>query len=281
MFIANLAPPAVTGQIDVDGASLVYEVSGPDRDHACPIVLLHAGIADARMWDPQVETFAERFRVVRYDLRGFGRSGPAVGRYSARADLIALLDALGIVRAHLIGVSMGGALAVDVAVEHPERVASLVACAARPGGQEPSRELVRGWTEVDVALDAGDVDLAVELELRMWVDGPLRRADEVDPEVRERVREMNATLLAGPDEGQPEPLDPPALTRLHQITAPTLVVVGDRDQPDVIAGAHLLSAGIPDATRQTIPGAAHMVSMERPAAFNRAVMAFLPDVEGV
>jgi pimeloyl-ACP methyl ester carboxylesterase len=281
MSIASVAQLAVSGQVAVDGASLFYELTGPVDGETCPIVLLHAGIADARMWDPQVEILAGRFSVLRYDLRGFGRSDPAVGRYSARADLIGLLDALGIARVHLVGLSMGGALAIDVALEYPDRVASVVACAARPGGQEPSRELVRGWADVDIAIEAGDLDLAGELELRMWVDGPLRRADEVDLEVRERVREMNAALLAGPDEGQPEPLDPPALTRLHQITAPTLVVVGDRDQPDVIAGAHLLSAGIPNATRQTIPGAAHMISMERPDAFNRAVLTFLASVEGV
>lgn len=279
MPTASVAQPALTGQVTVDGATLFFELTGPDDGGTCPIVLLHAGIADARMWDPQVETFAERFRVVRYDLRGFGRSDPAVGRYSTRADLVALLDALGIARAHLVGLSMGGALAIDVALEHPGRVASVVACAARPSGQEPSRELVRGWTEVDVALEAGDLDLAVELELRMWVDGPLRRPVEVDPGLREQVREMNAALLAGPDDGEPEPLDPPALTRLHQIAAPTLVVAGDRDQPDIIAGAHLLSAGIPNAIRQTIPGTAHMISMERPDAFNRVVLDFLSRVD--
>jgi pimeloyl-ACP methyl ester carboxylesterase len=265
---------STAGVLEVGGAHLAYEVTGAGH----PLVLLHAGVADARMWEPQLADFAERHTVVRYDLRGFGRSAPARGRYSPRADLAALLDHLGIARAHLVGLSMGGALAVDFALERPERVSALVAAATRPSGQEPSPELIRGWTAVDEAIEAGDLAWAVELESRMWVDGPYRAPGEVDPLVRERVRAMNAPLLAAPDEAEPEPLDPPALTRLAEIAAPTLAIVGDRDYPDVRAGAHLLASGIPGAARATIAGAAHMVNMERPAEFNRAVLEFLAGV---
>ena len=263
------------GFAEVNGARLYYEAVGAGH----PLVLLHAGIADGRMWDDQVAAFAERYRVVRYDARGFGRSGAASGSFSPRADLAALLAALGIERAHLVGLSMGGALAIDVAQEYPELVSALVLAAARPGGLAPSKALRDGWAAVENAFAAGDVAGAVELELRMWVDGPGRTPAQVDPAVRERVREMDAALLALPDEGEPEPLDPPAVERLDEIAVPTLVIVGDADQPDVLAGTDVLVEGIPGARKAVIPNTAHVPNMERPAEFNRLVLDFLAVVD--
>jgi len=272
---ATTLTPTTTGTLAVSGAHLAYEVAGAGP----ALVLLHAGVADARMWDAQALAFAERFTVIRYDLRGFGRSGAAIGRFSHRADLLALLDALGVGRASLVGLSMGGSLAVDMALAHPDRVAAVVAAAARPSGQEASPELRGAWAAIDAAVGAGDLDRAVELELRMWVDGPYRSPAAVDPAVREFVGLMDAPLLAAPDEGDPEPLDPPALGRLADIATPTLVIVGDRDQPDTIAGSHLLAAGIPGAARLTIPGVAHLINLERPDAFRRAVLEFLAGID--
>lgn len=269
---ATATPP--TGIAEVNGTRLWYEVTGP-LGAAPPIVLLHAGIADARMWDDQVAPFAERFPVIRYDARGFGRSDPAVGSFSPRADLAALLAALEIERAHLVGISMGGTLAVDLALEEPHLVASLVAAGARPSGLAPSPALRDAWNAVDAVAETGDVAGAVELELRMWVDGPNRTPDRVASVVRERVREMDAALFALPDEGEPLPLDPPALDRLGAIRVPTLVLVGAEDQPDVLAGADRLASGIPGAQKAVIPDTAHVPNMERPAAFNRLVLDFL------
>ena len=272
-----ISPEAINaGFVDVDGGRLYREVVG--RGH--PLVLLHAGIADCRMWDEQVAAFAARYRVVRFDARGFGRSDPARGRFSPRADLAGLLASLGIGRAHLVGLSMGGALAVDAALEFPELVSALVLAASRPSGLAPSKALRDGWDAVDALIEAGDLAGANECELRMWVDGPDRSPDRVDPAVRERVRTMNGPLLAQPDEGEPEPLEPPAVERLGAIAVPTLVIVGDADQPDVRDGADLLARAIPGARKATIPNAAHMVNMERPAEFNRLVLEFLAEVGG-
>ena len=272
---ASAAGP--TGSAEVDGANLWYEVTG-SLGAAPPIVLLHAGIGDARMWDDQVAPFAQRFPVIRYDARGFGRSGPATGGFSPIADLAALLAILGVSRAHLVGLSMGGTVAVDAALAYPDLVAGLVVAGARPSGLVPSRALRSAWEAVDVALAAGDVAGAVELELRMWVDGPNRTPDQVDPTVRERVREMDAALFALPDQGEPRPPDPPAVGRLGAIRAPTFVIVGAEDQPDVLAGGDLLSTGVPGARKAVIPDAAHVPNMERPAAFNRLVLDFLTSV---
>ena len=263
------------GVTKVNGARLYREVRGDGH----PLVLLHAGIADGRMWDDQVAVFAERYTVIRFDARGFGRSSAARGSFSPAADLSALLAKLGIERAHLVGLSMGGSLAIDVAIAHPELVSALVVASALPNGIAPSKALRDGWTAVDAAIVAGDLAGAVEAELRMWVDGPARPAGQVNAAVRERVREMDLPLLAGSDDGDSQALDPPAVERLGAIRAPTLVMTGDADQPDVLAGADLLTREIPGARRVMIPEAAHMVNMERPDEFNRLVLDFLAEAD--
>jgi pimeloyl-ACP methyl ester carboxylesterase len=263
-----------SGTAEVQGARLYYEVAG--RGH--PLVLIHAGIADCRMWDDQFEVFARRFRVVRYDVRGFGRSDMPPGPFSHQADLAGLLGHLDLGRAYVLGVSMGGLIAIDFTIERPEMVAALIPVASALSGSKPSDGLLAQWATVEeVAEKDGDVPRAVELELRMWVDGPRRTPDQVDPAVRERVREMNTAVFmrALRPEGTPVPLDPPAIDRLGEIVVPTLIIVGDGDQPDIVATADLLAQGIAGARQVVMPGLAHVPNMERPAEFNSIVQEFL------
>jgi 3-oxoadipate enol-lactonase len=263
------------GFATINGAQIRYEEAGSGE----PIVLLHAGIADSRMWDDAFAAFAAAYRVVRYDLRGFGESSMPPGPFTMRDDLRALLDHLGIARAHLIGVSMGGGIALDFAIDHPEMVAKLVLVASAIGGRGPSEALRERWREMGAAADRGDWDLVNELELRLWVDGTGRTPDQVDPTVRERVREMNAAVIANEARetgAKPaNPLDPPAIGRLGEVAAPTLVVVGALDVPHIVEGADLLAAGIPGARKVVLPGCAHLPPMEAPAEFNRLVLDFL------
>ncbi len=170
---------------------------------------------------------------------------------------------------------MGSQTAIETAVTAPDRVSSLVAVAARTG-TPVSDGLRADWDRVDEIYESGDVAGAVEYELRMWVDGPDRRPEAVDPAMRERVRQMNAALFARDDlEGEEIPLDPPAAGRLSQITAPTMIVYGDKDIHDVRAAAGPLAAAIPGARLAVIPDAAHLPQMERPEFFNRIVLDFL------
>jgi 3-oxoadipate enol-lactonase len=260
-----------SGIAEVNGARIAYDVAGSGP----PVLLLHAGIGDRRMWDDQIATFAEHFTVVRFDARGFGETRKPDAPFAPYADAIALLDHLGFSRAHFIGVSMGSQSAIEAAIAAPERVSALVAVAARTG-MPVSPALRAGWDRVNELYEAGDTAGAVENELRMWVDGPDRGVDAVDPEMRERVRDMNAALFARDDDaGEEIPLDPPAAERLAEISAPTLILHGDKDVMDVRLAAGHLAATIPGARLAIIPDAAHLPQMERPELFNEIVLGFL------
>jgi len=262
---------------EVNGAQLGYEMAGAGQ----PLVLLHSGLADSRMWDSQFEAFARQYRVIRYDLRGYGRSTLPPEPFSHRADLAALLGFLEVERAILVGSSLGGQVAIDFTLDHPELVAALVTVGAGISGSEPSDWLRRLWEEIDALAEQGDTAGAVELELRLWVDGPARTPEQVDSGVRELIRQTNSANMAREAEqalAPSQPLDPPALNRLGEIRAPTLVVVGALDIADKLAQADQLAAGIAGAHKVVMPGTAHLPSLEQPERFNRILLAFLNDL---
>ncbi len=219
------------GEIDINGARLYVTVTG----EGAPVVLVHSGITDSRMWDAQVASFSTAYRVVTYDLRGFGRSTIPADDYAHHEDLRSLLDATDIASATLVGASFGGKVALAVTVEYPTRIDALVLVNTLAGMTEPSPGLRSGWRAVEAALDSESFDDAVEVELQMWVDGPHRSATQVDQVVRERVREMDAALLrraAEQDAATESELDPPVLERLGTISTPVRVVVDALDLPD-------------------------------------------------
>jgi pimeloyl-ACP methyl ester carboxylesterase len=264
------------GFAEVNDASLYYDVVGNGES----LVLVHAGIADRRMWDGQLEAFAERYRVVRYDMRGCGRTETPTGAtFSHHDDLRGLLDFLGIERANLLGCSIGARTVIDFALAHPERVRALALVCPSVSGSESDEEPPEEWDELVAADEAGDLDRVSELEVRIWVDGPYRSPDHVDPAVRDLVREMNVIALrneAGLGEERPAQL--PAVHRLAEIQAPTLVVAGDVDRPEVGARADLLSRSIPRTQKAVINGTAHVPNMEKPVEFNRILLEFLAGI---
>ena len=259
-----------TGFAEAHGAKLYYEVSGEGR----PLLLLHAGVGDSRMWEPQWEEFTSGRRVIRTDMRGYGRTVVSPGQFSYHEDVAALLRHLGEETAFVIGLSFGGLVATDFALAYPEMVSALVLGAPAVSGWEPSEELERFSTQEDELLEGGDLAGAAELNLRMWVDGPHRAPDQVDPAVRERVREMQMDVfrVVVPDDAEDEPLEPPAMERLEEILVPTLIISGELDQPDFLEIADTLATRIPSAEKVVIPGVAHLLSMEKPEQFNRIVL---------
>jgi 3-oxoadipate enol-lactonase len=244
-------------------------------------VLLHEGICDSRMWDPQWETYTGSHRVLRFDFRGFGRSPVEPGPYSGARDVIELLDRYGFQRAALVGVSLGGRVALEIALAVPDRVTALVLVGAGLPGHDWSEEMRAKWEEEEAALRAGDVDGAVEVCLRTWVDGPRRKPEDVDPDVRARVAEMQrrASELQLPvEEDEEELLVEDVAERLGEIKAPTLVLTGEEDRPDMQAIADRLASEISGARRGTSANTAHVPSMERTAEFDELVLGFLETV---
>jgi pimeloyl-ACP methyl ester carboxylesterase len=267
------------GSVGVNLGSIFYEVDGPVDPAGRGIALIHAGIADYRMWDAQFPVFTERYRVVRYDQRGFGHSTTPKGEYAFRWDLDAVLRTMHIERAHLIGTSLGGGVALDYALTYPEKVASLVLVGSALGGSEPSDYLRERWKQMGEAFERDGLDAVNELELRLWVDGQGRSRMAESTCSGERVREMNRGVLEREEEndakGVLNRLDPAAIDRLGEIAVPTLVIVGDRDVPDILANADRLVAGIAGARKVVLPDVAHLPPMERPDEFNRLVLDFL------
>jgi 3-oxoadipate enol-lactonase len=266
------------------GGRTAAGIAFDERGSGSPLVLVHSGVADRRMWDPQVPALAEDHRVIRYDARGFGESLPPLGPWSQHTDLLGLLDELLISRTHLVGTSMGAGIAVEAALARPNSIDSLVLAA--PGGAlfgDSPPELRPVWAaEVD-ALDRGDLDGAVEVNLRAWVDGPERTADAVDPDLRAFVGRMQREAFELPEwdqETAPEhELLPGAAERFAEIACPILVLVGDRDQPSVRATAERIAAEAPRARLVVWRGVAHMLTLERPDEFAALVLAFLAEVE--
>lgn len=267
--------PARSGYAELNGARFYYEVAGAGD----PLVLVHAGIADRRMWDGQFDVLAEHYMVVRYDRRGFGLTRMVAGDFSQHADLYELLKSLKLERATLVGCSQGGKTVLDFTLEHPSMVKALVLVASALGGFTFSGPSPKELEELEEAESVGDVERMNELELRIWVDGHARTPEQVDQMVRERVRDMNRIALKTPaDLGKELQLEPPAAFRLEEIRVPTLVVIGDLDTPKTQAAADMLSEKISGAQKVRIRGTAHLPNMEQPEEFNRQVLAFLKRV---
>lgn len=261
--------------IQVNGAMLAYD----DEGEGFPVVLLHAGIADRRMWRGQAAALAGRHRVLTLDLRGYGESKLPPEPFAHHDDMAGLLDALGIDRAALVGCSFGGAVAIDTALAHPARVAALALFGSAVSGHEWSDDTDRLWDDLIGDVDADDLDAAAEAEVRFWVVGPDRQPEDLDPALVDFARKMDRQALAAEatlSRVSVRELDPPATGRLAEIGVPALVTAGAADIPDIRRLADRLAAEIPDARRlPDVPDAAHLLPLERPEPVNEALLAFL------
>ena len=267
------------GFAEVNGAKLYYEAAGAGH----PLVLLHEGIADSRMYDDQFTAFAQSYRVVRYDIRGFGQSDIPTGDepLALREDLYGLLTFLGIKKTYALGMSVGGSIALDFTLAHPDMVDALILVAPGVSGYEMTSfgtEYKAVGEEIEEAVKRGDYERASELETRIWVDGPERTPQQVDAGVRQRVYEMNLQNYRnmGATEYPPmQELEPPAIARLGEVAVPTCLIIGDKDVREMMSIIDTLEQGIPGARKVVMHGVAHALNMERPEEFNRIVLEFL------
>lgn len=266
-------PEVRTGTVDVEGGSLYYEEAGKGS----PVVFIHGGFGDRRMWDEQFSHFAGGHRVIRYDHRGYGESPAPGSAYSPVDDLVRLLDRLGVERAHIVGNSMGATLALDFTLKHPERVASLTMVSSGPGGFPVPPKDREGMMAVFEAARAKGPAEGVEL----WLGHPMVAVTSRDPKAGPRLRTLvtdNMGLFSiayWPREA----MDPPALDRLGEVRVPTLVVVGDRDMTFIQDGCDAAAKGIAGAKKVVIRGADHLPQMLKPSEFNRALEKFLDGVK--
>jgi 3-oxoadipate enol-lactonase len=270
---------ADSGFIEVDGGRIYYEVEGSGH----PLLLIHGGLGSLRMWDDQVPAFAERHRVIRFDTRGFGRTETDDVEFSNRADAVSVLDHAGADTAYVIGQSRGGMIALDVALEFPERVDALVSVAGGIGGYQP--QLPAGadappWDEMERLWTSKEWDRLAELETRVWVDGWGQPPSRVDPELRRRVQDwILTTYRAEKAEGRPQPLESPAVERLAELRVPTLVLVGGVDEAGGVAAERHLAASVAGARAVEFPNVAHMIQLEEPKRFNQVVLEFLAGID--
>lgn len=267
-----------TGYAPSNGAQLYYEVAGEGP----PFVMIHAGVADSRQWNNELPFFAQRFRAVRYDMRGFGKSEPVEGEYRSLDDLIALLDHLHVDEpAIVMGCSMGGGLAMELALAHPERVAALIMVDSAPPDLELDVPDLPQFKEAEDAYKAGDFDRLCEIETQIWFDGIGRPVEEVDPAMRQLLYEMNRIALANEAKGLGKRLPDaalPASERLGELQVPMLVIVGANDIPYMLAAADWMVENVPGTSKVVIENAAHLPNMEHPVEFRDAVAEFLENV---
>jgi 3-oxoadipate enol-lactonase len=259
---------------------IAYDRAGPESDTT--VVLIHAGIADRRMWNPQWPQITADHDTVRIDLRGYGESTTRPTRAWAPCDdVIDTLEVLDVHRAHLVGCSFGAGVAVEVALARPELVASMLLCS--PGGAlipDETEQLRLFIAAEDAALAREDLDAAAEANMTWWVDGPEGSPDRVSPQVREVVHGMQRRAFEitadwdDADELETE-LDPPALERLGQISVPTLILTGGLDLDAIADASARLAAAIPHARTHAWHDTAHLPSMEQPEAFASLVADWL------
>lgn len=266
-------PDRNTDVIEVHEGRLFVEQTGEGDD----VLLVHAGIADSRMWDDQIDPLARHFRVTRYDLRGFGQSSAAGVEHSPVDDMAQVISALALDTPRVIAASMGARVTIDLALRSPDQFSRLLLVGPAVSGrgfEDPA--LHACWDEMSAAWNAGDVERTIDIETRFWINGPARVEDSADESVLERVREMQRRIVELlPEEDLEIEEAQPAFERLDQLTMPVLVIVGEHDGSDIHRNAEAIQASASNALAVTLPGTGHLPNMEEVDEFNRLALEFL------
>jgi pimeloyl-ACP methyl ester carboxylesterase len=264
-----------SGFVNSGHARVYYETTG----EGIAFVMIHAGVADSRQWNNEFAFFARNYQVVRYDMRGYGKSEPVDGEFNHLDDLAAVLNALGLQEPVVImGCSMGGGIAMDFALTHPSRVRALIMVGSAPSGLELDVPTPAKFADAEKAFEAGDLDLVCEIETQIWFDGTGRTPEQVNQEMRKLLYEMNRQALAHEAKrlGKRLPNTPtPAFDRLGDLKIPVLIIVGAHDTPYILAAADYMAEKIPSAQKAIMEDAAHLPNMDHPGEFQAHVRNFL------
>ena len=265
-----------SGFAEIRGGRLYYESAGSGD----AIVLVHGNAGDRRHWDPQFSALANDYRVIRYDVRGFGESSlPVEGEpYSDHEDLATLLDHLGVRTAHIAGWSMGSCIAVDFALAYPHRTRSLISVGPCVfGHSSPTQQaMFADMAQVRAAIADGDLGTAVDA----WMRAPYFSATIVDPAAGERFRQIanDYSFWAFSHRSPQRVLEPSAAGRTSEIQSPTLILTAEHDIPACLEIAHLLDESVPDSRKIIMEGTGHLLHLEKPGEFNQHLVDFIETV---
>lgn len=262
-----------TGYVSVGKTKLYYQEAGTGQ----PVILLHPTLLNHTVWDDQFERFARDFRIIRYDLRGHGLSLSVPDTFSHHEDLLKLIKGLSVDKAVLVGSSFGASVAIDFALEYPEKAKALVLVSPKASGYEfREMDYLEEAGRLGLAYQEGNLELVIEMFKKLWVDGPQRNSGGVDPAVREKIGVIvRENLQHRNPQSIAKSLDPPALARSFRLEIPALIVVGNLDMTDVKTISTILERDIDGSQRVIMDNVGHMPNMENPAAFNQIVLDFL------
>lgn len=267
------------GIAPTEDGTLHFETLG----EGLPVVLVHAGYLDCRMWDGQYEYLSTKYQTVRYDVRGFGKSSNPKGPYSDAADLRSLLDHLGIEKTVLIGVSNGGRISLDFAVEHPDRVRALVLMDFGISGYKSSGQ------DEDALWDS--FQESEERYLNLIKETKFREAAAIDvdiwtpavsPTMREKLLDIATENVQKSTQYKPDlqvSPEPPAFDRIEVLKMPILMILGERDVPGQIVAVKRMHELLPASEFVIMEGADHIPSLSRPDEFRKVLHDFLERVE--
>jgi len=270
-----------TGFVESDGTTLYYEMMGEGH----PLVLLHGGYMDRRMWDDQFAIFSQNYQVIRYDIRGFGKSALPQVSYSDWQDLFNLLTFLDVEKAYLLGLSLGGVIALDFTLMYPKIVDALILVGSPVPGypvelmftQEQLEQQIKRWQPFEQARRERDIPSMVDLLMDDETLVPSPKYPTARQRVRDNLSEYSFAWVLDPAPKQE--LVPPAFERLNEIHVPTLIIVGSEDHFQLHKSADKLEQDIVGARRVIISETHHMPNMEKPEVFNRIVYDFLKSLK--
>lgn len=252
--------------VPVDGGTLWADDTGGDLP---PLVLMHPGVGDSTLWDGMLPALAARYRVIRFDWRGYGRSPLPTGPYTLLGDLLAVLDHFGLDRVPLVGASMGGRAAVTLAVVHPDRVSSLVLVTPGVSGYD--------WpegpedAEYEALAAAGDLAGLTELGLRLWA------AAGHDDAARTQLASAVRGWIAEDEHARP---DPPVYDRLGEVAVPTVLLLGERDYPPLVEANEKMAGRIPGCRLVRMPGVDHLPQLRVPDLVTATILDHLGGTGG-
>jgi 3-oxoadipate enol-lactonase len=264
--------PTEITKTPVNGIRMAYRIDGPE---GAPWLTMITGLTnDITMWDPQMPVLDKKLRVLRYDLRGQGKSEATVGPYTPELliqDLLALWDHLGIKKSHVLGLGLGGSLVQGLGILHPERVDKLVPCCCRA---DMTPDFAANWQRLQGLVREGGIEAIVEQTAQRWFSDDFKAAN---PGVIDGIRAMiRGTSKEGYLGCTSAFMGVKWGDQIHKITAPTLYVGGAEDKiggpPDLMRG---LAAKVPGARFEPVPGAAHIANLQNPDGFNKIIAAFL------